>query len=125
MTLRQIAGTYSVARYSPEAPLGSIFTREFCCITRTKSEVTVVCETEYLPAGMQKKEDGWVCLQIEGLLDFNLTGILNQITGPLAAAEVSLFAVSTYDTDYVLVKKTFLTAAVRAMEENGITVEHF
>jgi len=125
MVLKQIAGNYSIARYAPDAAMGPLFTREFCSITRTKSEVTVVCETEYLPAGMQKKEDGWVCLQIEGLLDFNLTGILNQITGPLAAAEVSLFAVSTFDTDYVLVKKSFLKAAVKAMEQNGITVEHF
>ncbi len=121
MKLRRIEGSYSVARYSPEAPLTGLFAREFCSITRTRNEVTVVCETELLPAGMQKKEDGWVCLQVDGILDFNLTGILNQITGPLANAEISIFAISTYDTDYVLVKKSFLRAAQDVLEENGIT----
>ncbi len=121
MKLRRIEGEYSVARYSPEATLTGLFAREFCSITRTRKEVTVVCETELLPAGMQKKEDGWVCLQVNGVLDFNLTGILNKITGPLAVAEISIFAVSTYDTDYVLVKKSFLRAAQNVLEDNGIT----
>lgn len=122
MKLRQIPGHFSVARYAPDANLNPLFTREFCCITRTRNEVTVVCESDLLPAGVQKKEDGWVCLEVEGILDFSLTGILNQITGPLAAAEVSLFAVSTYDTDYVLVKETFLEAARKALSKAGITV---
>lgn len=124
MKLRQIEGDYSIARYAPDTPLGPLFTREFCCVTRTRNDVTVVCETDCLPAGMQKKEDGWVCLEVEGLLDFSLTGILNQITAPLAEAEISIFAVSTYDTDYVLVKKSFLKAAARALTKAGITVNY-
>lgn len=122
MNLRLIEGDYSVARYSPETPLTGLYAREFCCVTRTRNEVTVVCETELLPPGMQKKEEGWKCLQVEGTFDFNMTGILSAIAGPLATAEVSIFAVSTFDTDYVLVKKSFLKAAQQALADNGITV---
>lgn len=122
MVLKLIEGNYSIARYSPDAPLAPLYTREFCSVTRTKDEVTVVCETDMLPAGMQKKEDGWVCLQVEGTLDFNMTGILAAISGPLAGAEVSIFAISTFDTDYVLVKKSFLKAAQKALADNGITI---
>lgn len=82
----------------------------------------MVCESDLLPAGVQKKEEGWVCLEVEGILDFSLTGILNQITGPLADAEVSLFAVSTYDTDYVLVKRGFLERAKKALLKAGIKI---
>lgn len=122
MKLRQIPGDFTVARYAPETNLNPLFTREFCCITRTRNEVTVVCESDLLPAGVQKKEEGWVCLEVEGILDFSLTGILNQITGPLADAEVSLFAISSYDTDYVLVKRAFLEKARSALARAGITI---
>lgn len=82
----------------------------------------MVCETDFLPAGIQKREDGWVVLEVEGLLDFDLTGILSAIAGPLAKAEVSIFAVSTFDTDYVLVKRAFLDKARRVLTKAGITV---
>lgn len=122
MKLRLLPGEFTVARYAPDANLNPLFTREFCCITRTRNEVTVVCESDLLPAGVQKKEEGWVCLEVEGILDFSLTGILNQITGPLADAEVSLFAVSSYDTDYVLVKRGFLEKAKNALLKAGIKI---
>lgn len=123
MKLRLLPGQFTIARYAPDANLNPLFTREFCCITRTRNEVTVVCESDLLPAGIQKKEEGWVCLEVEGILDFSLTGILNQITGPLADAEVSLFAVSTYDTDYILVKRDFLEKARIALLKAGIKID--
>ncbi|MGE4132162.1 MAG: ACT domain-containing protein [Bdellovibrionales bacterium] len=122
MTLRLLHGTFSIARYPADAQLGPLATREFCSITRTRNELTVVCETDFLPAGIQKREDGWVVLEVEGLLDFDLTGILSAIAGPLAKAEVSIFAVSTFDTDYVLVKRAFLDKARRVLTKAGITV---
>lgn len=122
MNLRQLKGDFSVARYAPDTNLPTLKSREFCSISRTRNELTIVCETDLLPPGMQKKEDGWVCLEVDGVLDFNLTGILNAITGPLAGAEISIFAVSTYDTDYVLVKKKFLEAAKQVLANNSITV---
>ncbi len=122
MKLRLLDGDFTVARYAPDVDLAPIYTREFCSITRTRNEVTVVCDSDLLPPGMQKREDGWACLEVEGWLDFSLTGILNQITAPLAEAEVSLFAVSTFDTDYVLVKRSFLEKARSALRKSGITV---
>ena len=68
-------------------------------------------------------EPGWRLLQVEGMLDFGLTGILSSLAGPLAEAHVSLFAVSTYDTDYVLVKEPQLAAAVQALTAAGHTVK--
>lgn len=122
MNLRKLSGDFSIARYAPDTPLPPLLARDFCSISRTRNEVTIVCETEFLPAGMQKKEDGWVCLEVDGVLDFNMTGILNAITGPLAGAEISIFAVSTFDTDYILLKKTFLKAALQVLAKNNITV---
>lgn len=122
MKLRLIEGQFSVARYAPDAHLTGLYTREFCSITRTKNEVTVVCESDLLPPGMQKREDGWVCLEVEGILDFSLTGILDKITHPLANAEVSIFAVSTFDTDYVLVKREFLEKARTALRASGVSI---
>jgi hypothetical protein len=122
MNLRQLNGDFSVARYAPDTPLPQLYAREFCSVSRTRNEVTIVCETDLLPAGMQKKEDGWVCLEVDGVFDFNITGILNAITGPLAGAEIALFAVSTFDTDYILVKKTFLQAAKAVLAKNNVSV---
>ncbi|OLF10785.1 ACT domain-containing protein [Actinophytocola xanthii] len=80
--------------------------------------VTVVCPTRNAPAA-ETREDGWRVLSVRGPLDFTLTGIMAALAGELAAAGVSLFAVSTYDTDHVLVKATDLERAVKALREAG------
>ncbi len=117
MKLRLIQGNFTVARYAPDAPLTGLYTREFCSITRTKNEVTVVCESDLVPPGMQKKEEGWVCLEVEGDWDFSLSKILDKISG----TEISLFAVSTYDSDFVLVKRGFLERVRPVLQAAGIT----
>jgi uncharacterized protein len=74
-------------------------------ITRTPEELSIVCPEEAVPPDVETVEDGWRALKVPGPLPFELTGVLASIAGPLAAAGLTLFAVSTYDTDYILVKE--------------------
>jgi hypothetical protein len=93
-------------------------------LVRTADELSVVCEECDVPPGT-KIERGWRAFQVEGPLDFALTGILASIASPLAEAGVAIFALSTFDTDYVLVKESDLPIALRALHQAGHQVnEH-
>jgi hypothetical protein len=87
-------------------------------VTRTAEELSVVCAASAVPASVQA-ERGWRCLRVAGRLDLSLTGVLASIADPLAAAELSIFAVSTYDTDYVLVRKQSSMAAIGCLRAAG------
>jgi hypothetical protein len=88
------------------------------CITRTADELSVVCAEEHVPSGVQA-EDGWNCIQLQGPFPFEMTGVLTSILNPLAAAGIGVFAMSTFDTDYVLVKADRLQAAQDALRLAG------
>lgn len=90
-------------------------------ITGSADELSVVCTEAAVPDGA-RREGGWRALKVAGPLDFALTGVLSAIAGPLAAAGVSIFAVSTFDTDYVLVKEERLGEAVAALRAAGLAV---
>ena len=83
----------------------------FFSMTRTPDELSIVCNEEIVPDGVAC-EKGWHCLQVKGPLDFALTGILASLAAPLAEAGISIFAISTYDTDYFLVKELDRAIAV-------------
>ena len=87
-------------------------------MTRTAEELSIVCAAAAIPTGVRVVR-GWRCLRVAGRLDFSLTGVLASIAAPLAAANVSIFAVSTSDTDYVLVPGESLTAAMEALSASG------
>ena len=91
----------------------------FCSITRTNVELSIVCEESLVPAVVANVERGFRALAVEGPLDFSLTGILAAIASPLAAAGISLFAISTFDTDYVLVRAGRLDDALGALRAAG------
>ena len=91
-------------------------------IGRTDEELSLVCETDRTPANTLAREDGWRAMRIVGTLDFSLTGILSGIATVLAVAGVGIFAVSTYNTDYVLVKRENLDRAVEALKGAGYGV---
>jgi hypothetical protein len=93
-------------------------TGPFVSITRTAGELSIVCAEELVPAGT-KCEGGWRVFQVAGPLDFSLTGILAAIADPLAHAGVSIFALSTFDTDYVMVKESSLAKALDALRAAG------
>lgn len=91
-------------------------------MTRTDHELSVVCELDQVPAGA-KVEGGWRNFQVEGTLDFSLTGILAAIAKPLAKAEISIFAISTFDTDYILVPEKHVAQACHVWEQAGIDIK--
>ena len=85
-------------------------------MTRTADELSIVCPEEQVPGDLTAERD-WRAFKVEGPLDFALVGILAELSGALAAAEVSLFAISTYDTDYLLVRAGKLAEAKRALSK--------
>mgnify|MGYP005855113709 CR=1 FL=1 len=91
---------------------------DLLAIIRTPSELSIVCENCYVPPYVVA-ERGWRAIKVEGPLDFSLIGVLSSLSGVLARAGVSLFALSTYDTDYVLVKESALGRAVEALSQAG------
>jgi len=91
----------------------------FCCVTRTEDELSVVCETNKVPDDALVCEDGWKAFKVLGPLDFGLVGILAKISAALADAGVPLFAISTYDTDYIMVKEEHLDSAIDALRNEG------
>ena len=93
----------------------------FWSVTRTDEGYSIVLPEESVPAGW-KAERGWRCLKVQGPLDFDLTGVLSSIAAPLAEAKVSIFAISTYDTDYILVKEDDLEKARQVLQASGHTL---
>lgn len=100
-------------------PLGDAL---FLSVTRTTTELSVAGPAELVPDGVPV-EGGWACLEVEGPLAFELTGILARISAPLAAAGVPIFVVSTFDTDYVLVPRAHLERALEALKGAGHRVD--
>lgn len=90
----------------------------FFSLTRTSDELSLVCEQAFVPPGV-RCEPGWRALRVAGTLDFSLTGVLTALLAPLAAAGISIFALSTYDTDYILVREASLDQAVQALRDAG------
>ena len=94
----------------------------FASVARTAHELSLVCAEDAVPQGIQC-EPGWRLFKIEGPLDFALTGILASVAQPLAEAGVSIFAISTYETDYVMVKEQDVEKAVLALAAAGHRVK--
>jgi hypothetical protein len=92
----------------------------FVSISRTADELSIVCLEKHAPNDVQA-ERGWRCLKVEGPIPFEVTGVAAALTAPLAAAGISLFLVSTYDTDYLLVKEPLLEQAMAALG-GGFTI---
>ncbi len=90
-------------------------------VTRTAGELSIVCEQEQVPADVRAETD-WRCLMVEGPLEFTAVGILASLSAPLAAAGVSVFVISTYDTDLLLVKEASLERALSSLEDQGFRI---
>jgi hypothetical protein len=109
----------AVCQFDPTVPL-PVWVEDsgFCSITRTEEELTVVCREAPVPPGT-RCESGWRCIRVQGTFDFSEIGIMFSITQPLAKSGVSVFVVSTYDTDYFLVKEKDLAKAIDALKSAG------
>ena len=121
LNLNILEGSFSIHRLSPNDGIPKEIYRNPCySITRTDEEISVVCSSS-VPLDSEKSETGWSCIKILGPLDFSLTGILADIASVLAKAEISIFAVSTFDTDYVLIKSEKLQSAKKALQQAEYT----
>jgi len=122
MTLRTLDGELVVCRLPADAAAPPIPDRAaLFSVTRTSEELSIVCPAADAPPDA-KVEPGWRALRVEGPLDFGLTGILASLAQPLADAGIPIYALSTYDTDYVLVRASALEAATVALRHAGHTV---
>ena len=119
LTLSLLSDTFAICRLGPEADIPSwALAGDFFSVTRTKEELSLVCLQENVPEGT-RCEKGFRCIKVEGPLDFSLTGILSSLTIPLAKAGISVVAISTFDTDYLLVKEEQVDGAVRKLSQAG------
>jgi putative acetyltransferase len=119
LSLLALADTFAVCRLGSEASVPSWATAgDFFSVTRTAEELSVVCRQEALPEGV-RSEGGWRGLRVAGTLPFATIGVLAALAAALAEAGVSVFAVSTFDTDYLLVKEAQWDQAVAALRRHG------
>jgi hypothetical protein len=91
----------------------------FCFVARTDEELSLVCRTEDAPADTIERSDGWRSFRIRGVLDFSLVGILSKLSGILAENGIGIFAVSTFNTDYILVKAEDFDRAMEVLSLAG------
>jgi uncharacterized protein len=118
-TLVVLSDTFAVSRLAPHEPIPDWATGgELFAITRTREELSIVCRQDDVPDDVTS-ERNWRCLRVAGELDFAQVGVLVSILRPLAEAAIPAFAVSTYLTDYVLVKAVVLERAVKALQAAG------
>lgn len=117
MNVERIKGDFSVCKVEQISP--EYLKNEFCFTGKTDRENSLVCPTHIVPKETLQREDGWRLYRIQGQLDFSLVGILAKISSVLARAGVSIFAISTFDTDYIMIKKDDEEKAVRRLSENG------
>ena len=120
MRLTQTSGTYSIVRFEPQQKVPEwVWSGAFTSVSKTQNELSIVCESKYVPATTQKVDGEWSVLKVEGPLNFSLVGVLSSIVKPLADEGVSIFAISTFDTDYILVKSVNLSKAASLLEYSG------
>lgn len=123
MHLRQIPGSFSIGRYDPDTAFSPLLSRNFCSITRTPDEVTIVCESDLLPMHFTVRDDHWACLEVDGNMNMSLREILARLSPSLPNIEIALFIISTHDSDFVFVKQQTLERATAPLRKMGIHVE--
>ncbi len=126
-TLSVLPETFAICKLDRDSSIPAWATSGmFVSITRTPDELSVVCPENVLPRNLPTEivlERAWRCLKVEGPLDLSMTGVLSALSGALAHAGITIFAISTYDTDYLLVRAESLERAVRVLriEEHTVT----
>jgi hypothetical protein len=119
LALALLPDTFAICRLEPDSEIPRwACTGDFFSVTRTAEELSIVCPQQNVPAGI-RHEGNWRCLGVKGPLDFGLTGILACLSMVLAQVGVGVFSLSTFDTDYLLVKDGEVAQATRALSEAG------
>ena len=120
MELKTIEYNLSVCKVTDISDID--LSSDFFFIGKTDEELSLVCKTEDAPSKTVEREDGWRGFRIQGMLDFSLIGILSKLSGILAEHKIGLFAVSTYNTDYILVKEENFEKALYVLGSEGYKV---
>ena len=119
LKFRWLTGLYAIARLAPDASVPDWATKgEFSSITRTADELSIVCSANNLPRDVNSQQH-WICLKLEGPFPFSQTGVLLSFIEPLSSKGIPIFAVSTYDTDYVLIQEQFAGMALDRLQQAG------
>ena len=119
LTLDVLPGRFAISRLGPKASVPPwLPSRGFVSVTRTAEELSIICDDASVPPAV-KASRGWRAMKVDGPLPFDMCGVLSSITAPLAEADVSVFAIATHDTDYVLVMEDALEKAVKALTKAG------
>lgn len=121
-TLKLLEDRFSIHSFAEDESIPSeVFNAPIFFIGKTYEELSIVCPEE-IELNSLEQEDGWVALEVMGPLAFSLTGIMSQISGVLANADISIFAISTFDTDYILVKQDKVEEAISALRKDNYKV---
>lgn len=120
MELKKIAHKLTVCKVADISEIN--MDADFYFIGKTDEELSLVCKTADTPLNTIARDDGWCGFRIQGVLDFSLIGILSKLSGILAAHKIGIFAVSTYNTDYILVKEENFDRALTVLASEGYTV---
>ena len=119
LTMKLLKGKFAVCRLNNNELIPKWSENsDFFSITKTSDELSIVCSQDSITSGIKCEKD-WRILKVEGPLDFSLIGILSSISTVLAQKEISIFAISTYDTDYILVKDNDIDNAMNALAAEG------
>ena len=120
MEIKKIDEEFSVCQV--EAYTYANLDSDYCFLGKTDEEKSLVCPVSEVPANVIKRDDGWMAFRIQGVLDFSLIGILAKIASVLADNGISIFAVSTYNTDYVLMKRENYQKALDVLKALGYMI---
>jgi len=121
-TLKLLDDKFAIHSFNEDESIpAEVFKAPIFFIGKTYEELSIVCPEE-LELDSIEREDGWVALEVMGPLAFSMTGIMSQISGVLASADISIFAISTFDTDYILVKQETVKKAIAALRKDSYKV---
>lgn len=118
LTFEVLAGDYAVSRLPAHVPSPKWVNGSFTSVSRSPDELSIVCEQQYVPDEVHS-ERNWACLRVAGTMDFSMVGVVASLATTIANASLGIFVVSTFNTDYVLVKRSDFEAAVVALRRAG------
>ena len=120
MKIKKIGHDFSVCKVVDYSLVD--FNKEFIFAGKTDEEASLVCLTNDVPSNTTERDDGWKAFRIQGILDFSLIGILSAISGILAENEIGIFAISTFNTDYILTKAENYQRAIDVLANAGYEI---
>lgn len=120
MEIKKIAYDFSVCKVEDYSLVN--LDAEYCFVGKTDEEKSLVCLTSDVPGNVTDRDDGWKAFRIQGILDFSLIGVLSKISSVLAENEIGIFAISTFNTDYILTKKVDFDKAMDVLNRAGYQI---